>query len=115
MLVLALMPKLAHLVASMPQFVLGGAGIVMFGMVAATGIRILHGVDLNGPKRHNLYVVAISVGMGLIPELSEKFFDRMPHVLSPLLHSGILLAAVTAVILNLVYNGWQEIGEGHAH
>ena len=115
MLVLALMPKLALLVASVPQFVLGGAGIVMFGMVAATGIRILHGVDFHGAKRHNLYIVAISIGMGLIPELSDKFFDRMPHALSPLLHSGILLAAVTAVILNLVYNGWEETGEGHVH
>ncbi|MBB5223741.1 NCS2 family nucleobase:cation symporter-2 [Amaricoccus macauensis] len=116
MVVLALMPKLALLVASVPQFVLGGAGLVMFGMVAATGIRILHGVDFHGAKRHNLYIVAISIGMGLIPELSHNFFDQMPEALSPLLHSGILLAAVTAVILNLVYNGWEDAGEGsHAH
>ncbi len=115
MLALALMPKLALLVASIPQFVLGGAGLVMFGMVAATGIRILHGVEFHGAKRHNLYIVAISIGMGLIPELSDHFFDQMPHVLSPLLHSGILLAAVTAVILNLVYNGWEAVEEGAAH
>ncbi|MFO1207753.1 MAG: nucleobase:cation symporter-2 family protein [Amaricoccus sp.] len=115
MLALALMPKLALLVASVPQFVLGGAGIVMFGMVAATGIRILHGVEFHGAKRHNLYIVAISVGMGLIPELSPTFFDQMPKVLSPLLHSGILLAAVSAVILNLVYNGWEDVAEAHAH
>jgi len=38
----------------------------------------------------------------------------MPHFLGPLLHSGILLAAVTAVVLNLVYNGWEEV-EPQAH
>lgn len=115
MLVLALLPKLALLVASVPPFVLGGAGLVMFGMVAATGIRILHGVNFHGAKRHNLYIVAISIGIGLIPEVSEGFFDQLPHFLSPLLHSGILLAAITAVILNLIYNGWEEADSAHAH
>ena len=116
MIALGLLPKLALLVASVPQFVLGGAGIVMFGMVAATGIRILHGVEFHGEKRHNMYIVAIAIGMGLVPELSPKFFDQMPHFLGPLLHSGILLAAVTAGILNLVYNGWEEADESaHAH
>jgi xanthine/uracil permease len=43
MIVLGLLPKMAALVESVPTFVLGGAGLVMFGMVAATGIRILAG------------------------------------------------------------------------
>jgi NCS2 family nucleobase:cation symporter-2 len=63
-----------------------------------------------------MYIVAISIGMGLVPELSPKFFDQMPHFLGPILHSGILLAAVTAVILNLIYNGWETVEEtAHAH
>ncbi|MEO7335110.1 MAG: nucleobase:cation symporter-2 family protein, partial [Caldimonas sp.] len=44
MIVLGLVPKMGALVESVPQFVLGGAGLVMFGMVAATGIRILANV-----------------------------------------------------------------------
>ncbi|WP_232540329.1 nucleobase:cation symporter-2 family protein [Azohydromonas aeria] len=117
MLALGLLPKLALTVASVPQFVLGGAGIVMFGMVAATGIRILHAVDVRGAKRHNLYIMAISLGVGLIPEISPRFFNQMPHALEPILHSGILLAAVTAVVLNLLYNGWDKASAegGHAH
>src|SRR5207247_6171418 len=91
-----LFPKMAHVVASVPQFVLGGAGIVMFGMVAATGIRILSHVDYE-KQRQNLYIVAISVGIGMIPLVAEKFFDQMPKMLSPLLHSGILLASIAAV------------------
>ena len=99
-----LFPKMAHVVASVPQFVLGGAGIVMFGMVAATGIKILMSADLRS-NRFNLYVVAISLGIGMIPLVADGFFSQMPKELSPLLHSGILLAALAAVLLNLYFNG----------
>jgi uric acid transporter len=104
LVVFGLFPKMAHVVASVPQFVLGGAGIVMFGMVAATGIRILSRVDFE-KQRQNLYVVAISIGMGMIPLISNKFFQNMPKTLSPLLHSGILLAAISAVVLNAYFHG----------
>ena len=99
-----LFPKMAHVVASIPQFVLGGAGIVMFGMVAATGIRILMSAGLR-ENRHNPYIVAISLGFGMIPLVADRFFVQLPQVLGPLLHSGILLAAIVAVLLNLYFNG----------
>jgi xanthine/uracil permease len=104
MAVLGLSPKLAALVEAAPSFVLGGAGLVMFGMVAATGVRILSGVDYTG-NRNNLFIVAISVGVGLIPLVAPQFFQFMPHVLAPLLGSGVLLSAIAAVALNLYYNG----------
>jgi NCS2 family nucleobase:cation symporter-2 len=66
MLVLGLIPKLAFIVASVPQCVLGGAGFIMFGMVAATGIKILSTVDYAG-QRNNVLVIAIAIGFGLIP------------------------------------------------
>jgi len=103
LVVLGLLPKLAVIVASVPLFVLGGAGIVMFGMVCATGIRILGGVDFQN-NRNNLYIVAISIGFGMIPLVADKFFNQMPKALSPLLRSGILLASVMAVLLNLFFN-----------
>jgi len=108
-----LIPKMSVVVASVPQFVLGGAGIVMFGMVMATGIKIL------------AKVVAISIGMAMIPVVSTKFFSKMPEQLDPLLHSGILLATISAVALNAYFNGFKEakkesgsevtgqLGEGH--
>ncbi|BDU78776.1 nucleobase:cation symporter-2 family protein [Mesoterricola sediminis] len=103
LLALGLVPKLAFVVASVPLFVLGGAGIVMFGMVAATGIRILGGVDFQR-NRQNLYIVAISIGFGMIPLVADKFFQRMPKSMEPLLGSGILLASLTAIVLNLYFN-----------
>jgi uric acid transporter len=111
LILLGLLPKLAFVVASVPLFVLGGAGIVMFGMVAATGIRILSGVDFQR-NRNNLYIVAISIGFGMIPLVADKFFVQMPKVLGPLLGSGILLASIVAVVLNLFFNRLQ--GAAHA-
>jgi xanthine permease len=110
LLIFGLFPKMAHVVASVPQFVLGGAGIVMFGMVAATGIKILAGVDFVRQKA-NPYVIAISIGFGMIPLVADKFFQFMPKALSPLLHSGILLASIAAVVLNVYFNGTKSAGE----
>jgi NCS2 family nucleobase:cation symporter-2 len=104
LMVMGLIPALGALVEAVPQFVLGGAGIVMFGMVAATGVRILADVDYAG-NRHNLFIVAIAIGFGMIPLVAPGFFQHFPKALSPLVHSGILLAALVAVALNLYFNG----------
>ncbi|MGG1944787.1 nucleobase:cation symporter-2 family protein [Trinickia sp. NRRL B-1857] len=104
LVVLGLFPKMAQVVASVPPFVLGGAGIVMFGMVAANGIKALSRVDFT-TNPHNLFIVAVSVGLGLVPVVSPSFFGQLPHALSPLLHSGILLASASAVLLNVIFNG----------
>ncbi|HEY6132809.1 MAG TPA: nucleobase:cation symporter-2 family protein [Rubrivivax sp.] len=104
MVVLGLLPKMAALVESVPTFVLGGAGLVMFGMVAATGIRILANVDFK-TGRNNLYIVAISIGAGMIPLVAPRWSQQMAHSLHTLLESGILLTAITAVLLNLYFNG----------
>ena len=104
LIVLGVIPKMAALVESLPTVVLGGAGLVMFGMVAATGIRILGGVDFKN-NRFNSLVVAISVGIGMIPLIAPNFKQWMPHDLHPLIESGILLASLSAVLLNLFFNG----------
>ena len=104
LIVLGLLPKMAALVESLPTVVLGGAGLVMFGMVAATGIRILAGVDFKG-NRFNALIVAISLGIGMIPLIAPNFKQWMPHNIHPLIESGILLASITAVLMNLYFNG----------
>ena len=104
MLVLGMLPKMAALVESVPTFVLGGAGLVMFGMVAATGIRILANVDFK-TNRNNLYIVAISIGAGMIPLVAPRWTQQMAHSLHPLLESGILLTSIAAVALDVDFNG----------
>src|SRR3954447_17556214 len=107
MLALGLIPKMAALVEAVPQVVLGGAGLVMFGMVAATGARILTSVDFR-KNGNNLFIVAISIGFGMIPLVSPNFFKNLPHALHPLLESGILLAAIVSVALNAFFNGMKS-------
>ncbi len=104
LIVLGILPKMAALVESLPTVVLGGAGLVMFGMVAATGIRILAGVDFKN-NRFNALIVAISIGIGMVPLIAPNFKQWMPHGLHPLIESGILLASIAAVALNLFFNG----------
>ena len=104
MIALGLVPKMAALVESLPTVVLGGAGLVMFGMVAATGIRILSGVDFKG-NRFNSLIVAVSIGVGMIPLIAPNFKQWMPHGIHPLIESGILLTSIAALALNLFFNG----------
>jgi NCS2 family nucleobase:cation symporter-2 len=113
MLALGLLPKMAALVEAVPQVVLGGAGLVMFGMVAATGARILTNVNFK-TNQFNLFVVAISVGFGMIPLVAPNFFRYTPDALHPLLESGILLAAIVSVILNAFFNGLQSADSAQA-
>ena len=110
MILMGLVPKLGALAEAIPIYVLGGAGIVMFGMVAATGIRILSDVDYRS-NRFNLYTVALSVGFGLIPLVAPDFFKKLVALapaLDPLVHSGILLTAFAAVLLNVYFNGMSS-------
>jgi uric acid transporter len=98
-----LFPKMGSVVASIPQPVLGGAGFVMFGMVAATGIRILARVDY--ASRHNLLIIAVSIAVGMIPVVAPTFFAQLPKWTAPLVGSGITLATLSAVLLNALFNG----------
>ena len=110
MLILGLLPKMAALVEAVPVVVLGGAGLVMFGMVAATGVRILSRVDFAN-NRHNLFIVAIAIGMGMIPMIAGDFDQWLPRGTRVLTHSGILLAAVSAGVLNWFFNGARHVDQ----
>jgi xanthine permease len=109
MLVLGLLPVLGRVVASVPTPVLGGAGIVLFGTVAASGIRTLAKVEYEGTM--NLVIVASSLAFGMIPIVSPTFYDGFPAWFVTIFHSGISSAAIMAVLLNLVFN---ELRAGNA-
>ncbi len=102
------MPKMSALVEAVPVVVLGGAGLVMFGMVAATGARILQRRRLQAPTATTCSWSRVSIGFGMIPLVAPNFFKQLPHELHPLLESGILLAAIAAVLLNAFFNGDRQ-------
>jgi xanthine permease len=101
---MGLFPKLGYIVASTPPFVLGSAALVMFGMVAMMGIRILSTIDYE--KHHqNALIAAVSIGIGVIPMLSGQFFSKLPAWTHVVTESGIILTTLAAIFLNLLFNG----------
>jgi len=102
LVVLGLFPKVGALVAAIPTPVLGGAGLALFGTVAASGIRALSRVSYEG--NNNLVIVALSISMGVIPIAVPTFYEHFPSWFQTVFDSGISSAAVTAVLLNLLFN-----------
>ncbi len=103
LILMGLIPKMSAVIAAIPPPVLGGAGLFLFGIVATTGIRILANADLAN-NRNNAYIVALSLGIGMIPLLAPHFKLWMPPTIYPLLESGILLTSICAVTLNALFN-----------
>ncbi len=102
LVLLGLFPILGALIAVVPLPVLGGAGIALFGTVAASGIRTLAKVDFSGNA--NLVIVAFAIGMGIIPIAVPTVYDEFPDWFTVIFDSGITAAAITAVLLNIVFN-----------
>jgi uracil-xanthine permease len=105
LVVLGLLPVLGRVVAAVPPPVLGGAGIVLFGSVAASGIRTLAKVDYKNGA--NLIIVATSIGFGMLPIAVPEIYANFPGWFETIFHSGISSAAVMAVLLNLLYNEFR--------
>jgi xanthine permease len=102
LVILGLLPVLGRVVAAVPTPVLGGAGVVLFGTVAASGIRTLSKVEYR--NNMNLIIVAASIGFGMIPIAAPAFYDEFPSWFGTIFHSGISSAAVMAILLNLLFN-----------
>ncbi|TCB30292.1 purine permease [Acinetobacter sp. ANC 4910] len=102
LILLGLLPIVGRLIASIPMPVLGGAGIVLFGTVAASGIRTLSKVDYS--EQSNLIIVATSLAIGMIPIVNQEFYAQFPTWVKTLLHSGISSACISAILLNLLFN-----------
>lgn len=99
---LGVLPVMGRVVAAIPNPVLGGAGIVLFGTVAASGIRTLSRVDY--ANNMNLIIVASSIGFGTIPIVLPSFYDQFPAWVETIFHSGISSSALMAITLNLLFN-----------
>jgi len=81
----------------------------MFGMVIASGIRALSKVEFDGT--YNLMIVAVSIGVSMITLTAPNFFHSFPSWANIVLHSGITLGSITAVLLNLILNGFGKDDE----
>lgn len=106
LIVLGLLPKAGATATIVPTSVLGGAMLVMFGIVGVQGVRILQQVNFNQTK--NILIVSLSVGMGLGSTIYPQLYQALPATIKMLLTNGIVIASITAVVLNLLFNGYDR-------
>lgn len=102
LLLLSFVPKFAAIIGAIPKQVLGGVGFAMFGMVLVGGIRTLSKVEFNGTK--NGVIVAVSVGLAMIPLANPGFYHNFPSWVETIFDSGITTGSLSAVILNIFFN-----------
>ncbi|MFK7836351.1 MAG: uracil-xanthine permease family protein [Sulfitobacter sp.] len=99
LIICGLIPKVGAVIRTIPIEVLGGGVIVMFGMVVAAGISMLSDVNWN---RRNMVIFAIALSVGLGLQLDPKAVQYLPDTLRILMTSGLLPAALIAIVLNLI-------------
>jgi xanthine permease XanP len=105
LVLLGLFPTIAGVIQAVPEPVLGGAVIVMFGAVAASGINILAGLQLD---RRALLIISISLALGLGVSQVPEFVSHMPNFLKNVLESGVATGGLSAVFLNWLLPETQE-------
>ena len=94
---LGLFPVVGEFFSLIPDCVLGGATLLMFGTVAAAGVRIIASTKMD---RKAVLVLAISFAMGMSVELVPDILSQMPSVIKSIFSSGITTGGVTAMIAN---------------
>lgn len=97
LVLLGLFPSVAGVIQAVPEPVLGGAAMVMFGAVAAAGINILASVTLD---RRALLIIAVSLALGLGVSQVPEFLAHMPAALRDVLESGVATGGISALVLN---------------
>ncbi|CAO0831811.1 Permease OS=Streptomyces microflavus OX=1919 GN=Smic_68100 PE=3 SV=1 [Streptomyces microflavus] len=102
LLILGAFPVLGAVVSLVPMPVLGGAGIVLFGSIAVSGIRTLSEAGLDDSS--NIILVAVALGAGIIPLAAPTFYAGFPAWAQTVLGSGISAGALVAVVLNLFFH-----------
>ena len=100
LIVLGLFPAVSGFVQHIPEPVLGGATLVMFGTIAASGVRIVSREPLN---RRAILIIALSLAVGLGVSQQPLILQFAPEWLKNLLSSGIAAGGITAIVLNLIF------------
>ena len=97
LVLLGLFPAVGLIFSLMPEPVLGGATLLMFGTVAAAGIRIIASQDIN---RKATLVIAISFSFGLSVELVPEILSQLPETIRNIFSSGITTGGIMAILTN---------------
>jgi len=102
LILMGLFPKLGGIIASMPESVIGGAAIIMFGLIASAGIKLIAREKMN---QRNLLILGLSLSFGIGMSLLPQFVQHIPDFgisLKLLLTTGLIPAGMLAFILNAI-------------
>ena len=103
---LGFLPKIATLLTAIPKPVVGGATLYLFGVVTAAGLSILSSLDFG--KNRNFTIIGTSLAVGIGAQFVKEAFGELPETWAMVLGDGLFMVAVTAVVLNLLYNGVRQ-------
>ncbi|HGU0216020.1 TPA: nucleobase:cation symporter-2 family protein [Streptococcus pyogenes] len=109
LVVIGLLPKFGAMAQMIPSPVLGGAMLVLFGMVALQGMQMLNRVNFQ-KNEYNFIIAAVSISAGLGFN-GTNLFTSLPETAQMFLTNGIVIATLTSVVLNLVLNGKDKQDE----
>lgn len=99
LMLLGIFPKFGAIIAIIPNPVLGGAGIVMFGAVAVAGMKT---IGMSGLTNRNMLIAAVSIALGLGISVRPDFISKLPEALKMVFSSGISTGTIAALILNII-------------
>lgn len=105
LIILGLFPAVGLIFSLMPEPVLGGATLLMFGTVAAAGIRIIAAQKID---RKATLVMALSFSLGLSVELVPEILSQLPETFRNIFASGITTGGVTAILANILIRIKEE-------
>jgi uracil-xanthine permease len=99
---LALFAPLGRLINAIPGPVVGGTAVIVFCIIAVMGIDQLRKVDLH--DHGNLFTLAASLSMGLLPILVNGIYSKFPFYVQMIFGNGLAAGTITAVLLNIAFN-----------
>jgi xanthine/uracil permease len=99
LVIAGLLPKLGALITTIPNAVLGGAVVIMFGLITSAGMKMLHAVTFN---KRNMIIIGVSLAVAIGLRAQEGLYAGAPDGLKAILHSGLIPGAIVSIVLNLI-------------
>ena len=99
LLLAGLLPKLGNVISTIPNAVLGGAVLLMFGMIASAGIKMLSTVPFD---KRNMVIIGASLTIAVGLPAQQGLYAELSANVQAMLESGLIPGAITAILLNLI-------------
>lgn len=103
MIILGIFPKFSAIITMVPKCVLGGVTLVLFGIITASGVSMLSGLDFS--KNNHFTIVGTSLAIGVGANFASDIFTQLPSTLNMILSNGLFMVSLSAILLNLLFNG----------